>query len=323
MTQRQYAQNIITRTKEYTPQQLKMIEEMKLKNNVQSTVKGERLLWMDNEMVPGAEMYMECLWLYEGVTKSGSMEEPHVHDFDEIIGFISSDPDNPKELGARMEMHLGDEVHYLTKSCLMHIPAGMKHCPLTFLEVHRPVFFFTLAPVNKYGRTSEEKNPEAVNKTAFVPPSEVDASGTKYGRYIFTEPRTHAPSVKRPEADPATLPPKTAITSHVVSLDGKASPGGLYVDFVWIWSGSMTMSPKPHRHDFDELIGAVAAGTKENPRQIEGDVSIYMDGEKYHLPQTALVYMPKNVDHCPLEFKDIRKPVLCFTIGNTTRWDIA
>jgi hypothetical protein len=323
MTQKRYDRNIITRTWEYTPAELKKIEDRLRENPVETSIKMERLLWMDNSMVAGSSMYMECIWLWGGVTKSGSMEEPHIHDFDEVIGFIGSDPENPKELGAVMEMNLGDEVHYLTKSCLIHIPTGMKHCPLTFKEVHRPVFFFTLAPISSYGRTSGLKNAEAVKKTAFIPPAQPDASGTKYGRYIFTEPRSHAPSKPKPEGAAKPPPPKNAKTTHMVSLDGAASAGGLYVDFVWIWNGSMTMSPEPHSHDFDEMIGAVSAGNPENPREINGDVSINMDNEKYLLTKSSLVYIPKGVEHCPLEFKNIKKPVLCFTIGNTTRWDIA
>jgi hypothetical protein len=314
MSQLKYTNNIITQTREYTEKELQMIADMRSEHPVETTIEMERLLWMDSDMVPGAALYMECIWLWGGVTKAGLMEEPHVHDFDEVIGFISSDPEHPGELGAVMEMHLGDEVHNLTKSCLMHIPAGMKHCPLTFKEVHRPVFFFTLAPISHYGRTSGFKNPEAIKKTAFVPPARADASGTKYGRYIITQPKSHAPAGKKMEG------PKTARATQVVSLDNEVSPGAFYVDFCWIWSGTMTMAPEPHKHDFDEIIGFVSAGTKENPRQIDGEVAINIAGEKYNLTKSALVYLPKNVEHCPLEFKNITRPVLCFTIGNTIQY---
>jgi hypothetical protein len=84
----------------------------------------------------------------------------------------------------------------------------------------------------------------------------------------------------------------------------------------------MTMSPQPHNHDFDEMIGIIGGGGKENPREVNGDVSINMGGEKHLLTRSSLVYVPKGLDHCPLEFKNIKKPVLCFTIGNTTRWDV-
>jgi len=156
MTGLRYAKNIVTDTKEYSPEELAKIQEMQKKNRVESTVKGLRLLWMDDTKVKGASFYMECLWLWEGVTTSGTTEEPHHHEFDEVIGFISTNPDNPSDLDARMEIILGDETHFLTKSCLVHVPAGMKHCPLTFREVNRPVFFFTLAPVSAYGRKAED-----------------------------------------------------------------------------------------------------------------------------------------------------------------------
>ncbi len=319
MDQSKYFKNIVTRTKEYTPEQLKQIEKMKRDHRISSTIGNERLLWMDNSMVPGASMYMECLWLWEGRTKSGFMEEPHMHDFPEVIGFISTDRNNPRDLGAIMEMNLGDETHYLTQSCLMFIPPGMKHCPLTFVEVRRPVFFFTMAPISNYGRTSGLKNPEALKKSSFVPPTSVDASGTLYGRYIFTEPRTHSPSRKQAEAP---KPPKTAETFHVVSLDGEATPGGFYVDFVWIYNGSMSFS-QPHSHNFDEMIGFIGGGSRENPRAIDGDVSIAIGGERHQLTTTALAFIPGGLEHCPIDFKHIQKPVLCFTIGNVQNWDLA
>src|SRR4030042_1018672 len=182
MTALRYAKNIITGTREYTPQEIARIQEMMKKRPITATVKLLRLLWMDDTKVKGASFYMECIWLWEGKTTSGTTEEPHVHDFDEVIGFISSDPENPKELDARMEIILGDETHFLTKSCLVHVPAGMKHCPLTFREVNPPVFFFTLAPISRYGRTSE--NVKSKQATASKPPAFTplppDRKGSKY-----------------------------------------------------------------------------------------------------------------------------------------------
>ena len=315
MTELKYASNIITETREYTPEEMKKLEEFQKAHPVESTVKGHRLLWMDNNMVKGASMYMECLWLWEGKTTSGTTEEPHVHDFDEVIGFISSDKSNPKELDARMEIILGDETHYLTKSCLVHIPAGMKHCPLTFREVNRPVFFFTLAPVSAYGRTSQspdQKNKIAPVKTEFVPP-EPDTSGTRYGRYIITD--------VKPKPRPPRQGPPTAESTRIVSLDGSKSPGAFYVDFVWIWSGNLTMAPEPHAHQWEEMIGIVGSD-RENPKALGGNISIDMDGDKYELKQSCLVYVPGGVKHCPIEFKNIKMPVLCFTVGNTTEYTL-
>jgi len=318
MTESRYARNIVTDTREYTAEEIKQMQEMMKSHPVESTVELLRLLWMDDTKVEGASFYMECIWLWGGVTTSGTTEEPHVHDFDEVIGFIGSNPDNPRDLDARMEIILGDETHFLTKSCLVHVPAGMKHCPLTFREVNRPVFFFTLAPISRYERKSEAgKSPGATPSKVppFVPP-EPDASGTRYGRYILTEPRPHG-SGPPPDMPPG---PPPARTTQVVSLDGAASPGGFYIDFVWIWSGEITMSPQAHTHDFDEMIGIIGANGREDPRTVGGDVSITLGDEKHDITQSSLVFVPNGLPHCPLEFHNITKPVLCFTMGNTPQW---
>ena len=322
MTALRYAKNIVTDTREYTPQEIAQIQEMMKKSPTTSTVKLLRLLWMDDTKVKGASFYMECIWLWEGKTTSGTTEEPHVHAFDEVIGFISSNPENPKELGARMEIILGDETHFLTRSCLVHVPAGMKHCPLTFREVNRPVFFFTLAPISRYGRTSESMKPQqaTVKPPTFIPPPP-DKAGSRYARYIITEPAPHWPS--SPGDRPPPPPPKrTARTTQVVSLNEDVAPGSFYVDFVWIWSGEMTMAPEAHAHDFDEMIGIVGyPADREKPRAVGGDVSIMLGDEKHNLKQSSLVFVPKGLGHCPIEFKNIKIPVLCFTIGNTPKWD--
>jgi hypothetical protein len=316
-----YSKNVVTDTREYTPQEIAQIQEMMKKSPITSTIKLLRLLWMDDSKVKGASFYMECIWLWEGVTTSGTTEEPHVHDFDEVIGFISTDANHPRELDARMEIILGDETHYLTKSCLVHVPAGMKHCPLTFREVNRPVFFFTLAPISRYGRTAERTKPPqmtAIKKSTFALPPP-DKSGRRYARYIITEPAPHWPSNPAERRPP---PPKpTAKTTHMVSLNSDVSPGAFYVDFVWIWSGDMTMAPQPHAHDFDEMVGLIGyPPDRENPRAVGGDVSIMLADEKHRIKQSSLIFVPKGLQHCPIEFKNIKTPVLCFTIGNTPKW---
>ena len=126
-----YEKYIITDTREYSAEEMKMIEKFREEHPFKSTVGMTRLLWMDNEKVPGAEFYMEVTWLWPGKTPKGTMEEPHVHNFPEVIGFIGSDEKKPGELGGRMEMHIGDEVHDITKSSLIFLPPGLHHCPLT------------------------------------------------------------------------------------------------------------------------------------------------------------------------------------------------
>jgi hypothetical protein len=316
-----YAKNIITDTREYSEEEWKMINKFREEHPFTSTVGMERLLWMDDEKVAGAEFYMEMTCLWPGKTPKGTLEEPHAHNFPEVIGFIGTDEKHPGELDGMMEMNIGDEVHNVTKSCLMFIPPGLRHCPLTFREVNRPTFFFTLAPVSKYGRKSEQMNAEAT-KDVVIPKFRTprkDASGTRYGRYIITKPISHIP--KNAKGKGAPEPPKDLKSSHIVSLDSSILPGAFYVDFVWIWSGNLVMAAETHAHDWDEMIGLLGMPTKERPRDIDPGVSVKMGDDMYQMKKSSLIYVPKNVMHAPIVFKDVKKPVLCFTIGTAPKWN--
>ncbi len=118
--------------------------------------RGGRIFYMDSSIVPGAS-YMECVWVMPrpanappqpGGRRVGT--EAHTHDWDEIIAFIGTNHDDPYDLGAEAELWLGDEKHIITKTSLVFIPAGLKHCPLTFIKVDRPVFHFTSGPGKMY-----------------------------------------------------------------------------------------------------------------------------------------------------------------------------
>jgi len=313
MANLKYAKNIVYDTKPYSPEEMEKIKESQKKKDLKSTIKLTRLLWMDSDMVKGASIYMECVWLWEGSTTRGTTEEPHVHEFDEVIGFVSTKRENPRELDAEMEIWLGDEKNILKNSCLVYIPRGMKHCPLTFRQVNRPVFFFTLAPKGMYGRISEgAKSPAGgkPEKPVFLPP-EKDANGSRYARYIVTEvpPRPVDPKAPRP----------TMEGTRLLRLEDKVIPGAFYADFVWIWKGSGTIAPGGHSHNWDEMFGLIGAD-REHERDLGGTVELTLGDEKHVLKNSCLVYVPRGLHHCPLEFKNIQKPTLCFTVGNTTEY---
>ena len=69
---------------------------------------------------------------------------------DEIIGFFGTDTENVFDLGGEIEFWLEDEKYLLTKSCLIFIPGGMKHCPIKFLKIDRPIFHFLMVTGGEY-----------------------------------------------------------------------------------------------------------------------------------------------------------------------------
>ena len=113
---------------------------------------GGRFLFLDKEVVPGA-FYLETVWIMprpRSATKSDAGVKPHVHDYDEVAAFFGTDPKDFHELGAEIEVTLGGEKHTITKSCIIFIPKGLEHGPLSFIEVRKPVFHFTSGPGKMY-----------------------------------------------------------------------------------------------------------------------------------------------------------------------------
>jgi hypothetical protein len=107
-----------------------------------------RVLWLDENVVEGA-FQMNVSW-YLKPNAGKNLAEPHVHDCEEIIGFFGSNPEDPYDLGGEVEFWLEDEKHLLTRSCLIFVPKGMKHCPLLITRVDRPIFHFSTVTERQY-----------------------------------------------------------------------------------------------------------------------------------------------------------------------------
>ena len=103
--------------------------------------------YLDDEVIKGA-FYVECVWFWKGTDIVGV--EAHEHDYDEVVAFFGTNPEDVNDLGGEIEMWLGGEKHILTKSCLVYVPKGLVHCPLIIRRVDRPIFHFAVANTSIY-----------------------------------------------------------------------------------------------------------------------------------------------------------------------------
>ena len=138
-------------TAKYVVTELKM-PEYQQKIDPEYSKFAKRVLWLDDQVVEGA-FHMNVSWYLKVATTFA--DQPHVHDTDEIIGFFGSDPADPYDLGGEVEIWLEDERHVIDRSCMIFVPAGMKHCPLAFTRVDRPIFHFTTVTGHQYDRVVE------------------------------------------------------------------------------------------------------------------------------------------------------------------------
>lgn len=112
---------------------------------------SNRILWLDGNVVEGAKMQMNTAW-YFAVPERDPVFDEHVHDFDEIVGFYGSNPDDPYDLGGELEVTIDGEKHKITKTTMFYIPAGVKHMPLSIKRVDRPIFHFSIVQDKSYGK---------------------------------------------------------------------------------------------------------------------------------------------------------------------------
>jgi hypothetical protein len=101
-----------------------------------------QLASVDDEVIKGAfNIGTVWLWPRPGISNKVGVDA-HTHPFNEILGLFGTNPDDPEDLCGEIELWLADEIHVLTKSCLIFIPAGMRHCPWITRRVDRPIFHF-------------------------------------------------------------------------------------------------------------------------------------------------------------------------------------
>jgi len=100
---------------------------------------------------------LPCNIIWAFGTKTGQLgasKEPHIHDHDEAVYFIGSDPKST-ELGAEVNFQIGPgdggmEDHIFSTPTVVIIPKGVWHCPMYTLKVQQPFLCMAVSLTSKY-----------------------------------------------------------------------------------------------------------------------------------------------------------------------------
>jgi hypothetical protein len=120
----------------------------------ESTVRSSRILHIEDDMVKGS-FYVDFVWIWEGT--GGAPAPEHTHEWPELIAMAGADPAHPHDLGGEMSIVLGDEYHPTTRSTLVCIPRGLKHCPWEFHDIKKPTLVFSAGPQGMYSGSHKKK----------------------------------------------------------------------------------------------------------------------------------------------------------------------
>lgn len=108
------------------------------------------------------ELDVDCSMGYHCISEPTEFDRPHAHEFAEILCFLGGNPKDIRDLGAEVEIYLGEEQekHVINTAAVVSIPAGLMHCPLIIKKVTKPFVFLEISLTPKYGpsvaRTKKE-----------------------------------------------------------------------------------------------------------------------------------------------------------------------
>jgi hypothetical protein len=103
---------------------------------------GTLLFRLDDRKVSGIPFFTDCAWVWPKPGEIVMEAKPHAHDFDEIVTVFGTNPDDPRDLCGEVEFWLDGAKHILTRSSIVYVPKGLKHCPMIFRNVTRPIFHY-------------------------------------------------------------------------------------------------------------------------------------------------------------------------------------
>jgi hypothetical protein len=154
MSEKKYAKYIITESIRTQPPPAGFLKRMEDQRKEGNYLESTHMFSLNDSIAKGA-FYTDCVWMWDLKGSKGvQVEIAHSHDFDEVLGFIGTNRENPRDLNGEIELWLEDERYVITQSCLIFVPRGMKHLPLIFKRIESPIFFFTEGNGTSYTRSS-------------------------------------------------------------------------------------------------------------------------------------------------------------------------
>ena len=145
-------------------------------------------------------------------------------------------------------------------------------------------------------------------------------AGPKYAKYIITDTKPMSPEAILKMQAMRKKTGSTVKSTRLLWLDDEIAKGAFYMDYLWLWQGRSGGSTElPHAHDFDEVLGFVGTN-RADPHDLGGEIELWLEDEKYILKSSCLVFVPRGLKHCPLQFNRIDSPIFFFTIGTAGKY---
>lgn len=134
--------------------------------------------------------------------------------------------------------------------------------------------------------------------------------GTKYGHYFLRD--DGAPPKEMDFVGLNSIPPFPEIASPQTYFRGASALPGATATIGWQVFTDPVCWETPHIHKYDEFLIFLGAELPDLCSSFDAEVDLWMgeEMEKQTITSTTIVFIPKGVQHAPLNFRVIRKPIL-------------
>jgi hypothetical protein len=76
---------------------------------------------------------------------------------------------------------------------------------------------------------------------------------------------------------------------------------------------------EPHTHDFHETLCFIG-GDPQDINDLGAEIEFTLGGEKHLITSATVVSIPPDLEHCPIVFKKVTKPLIFLEISRTRNW---
>lgn len=131
---------------------------------------------------------------------------------------------------------------------------------------------------------------------------------SKYGKYIFTDFK-----------EPSNL---SAVAGPQAYFRGARQIPGANMNMGWqLFVKPIYLEKEPHTHDVDEYL-VFLGGKLPDVFDFKAEIEFWIgeEQEKHVINKATIIFIPKGLVHCPLNFKRIDEPILFHAILLASRF---
>lgn len=259
---------------------------------------------------------------YGLVGKTGLITEEtdklHTHDYDQILWFVSSNPNDMLELGAELEVTLGTNGyrHRVTQPSIVVIPKGTPHFSPIVRTVDRKFFFLSL-------NCTGELKADIYDENAVQGEGPWAEFRDEYNKNIMTlkfarKGPYHYGSAMNTDCG--------GIFTHI-----SFAQTGIPLSMTWqtvtlphqLGPRRPDLSFAPHVHTFDESLMFLGMNTddlSDTHAKIDfcfGEEN--KDQEHFTITKSSAMVLPQGVFHLPLIFEEVNEPMIFISLSSSDR----